>query len=97
MQQRTNHFSTFARPTEVTYAHLMRASVMAEDYGRALEIWRQQLSAGVAPGPRSTRAALAACGGAGDVDTALQVGEALPGACVTAAVHRGTTKTRLPS
>ncbi|CAM9870932.1 unnamed protein product [Ectocarpus fasciculatus] len=73
MQQRTNHFSTFARPTEVTYAHLMRASVMAEDYGRALEIWRQQLSAGVAPGPRSTRAALAACGGAGDVDTALQV------------------------
>ena len=74
MQQRTNHFSTFARPTEVTYAHLMRASVMAGDFARALEVWRQQLSAGVAPGSRSTRAALAACGGAGDVDTALEVG-----------------------
>eukprot|EP00752_Nemacystus_decipiens_P002759 g2577.t1 len=73
MQQRTNHFSTFARPTEVTYAHLMRASVMAGDFARALEVWRQQLSAGVAPGSRSTRAALSACEGAGDVDTALEV------------------------
>lgn len=73
MQQRTNHFSTFARPTEVTYAHLMRASVMAGDFDRALEVWGRQLSAGVAPGARSTRAALAACWGAGDIDTALEV------------------------
>lgn len=47
---------------------------MAGDFARALEVWRQQLSAGVPPGARSTRAALAACGGAGDVDTALEVG-----------------------
>lgn len=78
MQQRTNHFSTFARPTEVTYAHLMRASVMAGDFARALEVWRQQLSAGVAPGSRSTRAALGACAGGGDVDTALEVGLLVP-------------------
>lgn len=73
MQQRTNHFSTFARPTEVTYAHLMMASVMAGNFSRALEVWRQQLAAGVAPGARSTRAALAACAGAGNIDIALEV------------------------
>lgn len=73
MQQRTNHFSTFARPTEVTYAHLMWASVKAGTFARALDVWRQQLSAGVAPGARSTRAVLAACWGAGDIATALEV------------------------
>lgn len=73
MQQRTNHFSTFARPTEVTYAHLMMASVMAANFSRALEVWREQMVAGVAPGVRSTRAALAACAGAGNIDVALEV------------------------
>lgn len=74
MQQRTNHFSTFARPTEVTYAHLMLASVGAENYARAFELWEQQLASGVGPGSRSTRAVLSACWGARDIETALKVG-----------------------
>lgn len=74
MQQRTNHFSTFARPTEVTYAHLMKASVGVGKYERALELWEQLLSTGLTPGSRSSRAALSACWLAGDVEAALKVG-----------------------
>ncbi|CAN0454184.1 unnamed protein product [Discosporangium mesarthrocarpum] len=73
MQQRTNHFSTFVEPTEVTYAHLMNASVRAGDHSRALEVWGQLRAAGVRPGQRSTRVVLAACRGAGDIMTALEV------------------------
>lgn len=72
MQQRTNHFSTFVQPTEVTYAHLMKASLVAGKHSRVLELWRQLLASGVDPGARSTRVVLTACAKGGDVVTALK-------------------------
>jgi len=61
MQQRTNHFSTYVRPSGVTYATLMRANNRAHRYSRALDLFWDMEYSDVEPTLYSYREALKAC------------------------------------
>ena len=77
MQQRTNHFSTYVEPSELTYRRLMQvhlyagAGATAEDTSRVWELWREMLERGIRPGVAVCRSCVRAARIGMDVDRAL--------------------------
>jgi pentatricopeptide repeat protein len=72
MQQRTNHFSTYVEPTELTFQRLIQAHLRAgatkEDTVRVWELWRDLISRGLKPGIAVCRSCVRAAKLDQDVD-----------------------------
>ncbi|KAG5182348.1 hypothetical protein JKP88DRAFT_268779 [Tribonema minus] len=73
MQQRTNHFSTFHRPSERTFRHMITANMNIKRFSRVQELWAQMLAEGLAPSSRTCSLVLGACRHQGDLTQALSV------------------------
>jgi len=73
MQQRTNHFSTYVQPTEVTYATIMQANNKCKRYSRVLQLYDEMKYNKIRPCLFGYREALKACYKLKDKDHALKV------------------------
>ena len=75
MQQRTNHFSTYVEPSELTFRRLMQVHLNAgatmEDTSRVWELWRDLLERGIKPGVAVCRSCVRAAKIEMDVERAL--------------------------